>query len=196
MRLGLALGDDPLTNEQRKRKIGQAVAVNMSQLAPPEPKLNPAKSVRPAGHTRPRGYFPHDRLLDALGHASIFVYNSRCSESPAGSWTKHAARSGRRQQDDVGASDADGITVGERRRILHRLEIDERRLIVWSRFTCACSKSHWACVTRNVVDRPTSKRRCSAWKRCSAKVAPARAASTRSAVLRACRAARRTASAA
>ena len=38
---------------------------------------------------------------------------------------------------------------------------DSYSSVVCSRFTCASSRSRCACVTRNVVDSPTSKRRCS-----------------------------------
>ena len=53
--------------------------------------------------------------------------------------------------------------------------------IACSRSTCACTRSRCACVTRNVVERPASKRRVSTVTRCSASPWLARAASTRSA---------------
>ena len=54
---------------------------------------------------------------------------------------------------------------------------DSYSSVVCSRLTSAWSKSRCACVTRNVVDSPTSKRRRSDSRRCCASIAPARAAS-------------------
>src|SRR5437867_992317 len=71
MRFGATCRDELLADEQWKRQIRQPVAVQMSQLAPSEPKLNPAKSVRSGRHARPRRYLTRDRLLDALGHVCI-----------------------------------------------------------------------------------------------------------------------------
>ena len=68
MRFGLALRDQLLSDEEGKRQVSQPIAVHMSQLAPPESKLRPAKSVRSARDTGPRRYFPYDCLQDALGH--------------------------------------------------------------------------------------------------------------------------------
>ena len=43
---------------------------------------------------------------------------------------EQAARRGRRQQNDVGPPQAQSVPRGERRRLLHRFEVDERRLVV------------------------------------------------------------------
>jgi len=45
MRFRLACGNELLADKQWKRQIRQPVAVYMSQLAPPEPKLNSAEPV-------------------------------------------------------------------------------------------------------------------------------------------------------
>src|SRR2546427_8194917 len=66
MRLGATCRDELLADEQWKREIRQPVAVQMSQLAPSEPKLNSAKSVRAGRHARPCRYLTRERLLVAL----------------------------------------------------------------------------------------------------------------------------------
>src|SRR5262245_62948771 len=71
MRLGLAFGDELLTNQQRKRQVGQFVAVNMTELAVAEAEFRSTKPVPAGRHSRPRRHLANDRLIDAFRHARV-----------------------------------------------------------------------------------------------------------------------------
>jgi hypothetical protein len=58
MRTSAALGDQLVADAPREGKIGDAVAVEMAELASAEPELDAAEAVRRGLHTRPR---LHDR---------------------------------------------------------------------------------------------------------------------------------------
>src|SRR5439155_6846028 len=68
MRFSLAGRDQLFADEQRKWQVCESVAVQMTQLPAPEPKLYPTKSVWSGRYARPRGHFTHDGLLDTFGH--------------------------------------------------------------------------------------------------------------------------------
>jgi len=53
-----ALGDQLVADAPREWEVGDAVAVEMAELAAPEPELDAAESVRRGLHARPR---LHDR---------------------------------------------------------------------------------------------------------------------------------------
>jgi hypothetical protein len=52
-----ALGDQLVADAPREWKVGDAVAVEMAELAAPEPELDAAEPVRRGLHAWPR---PHD----------------------------------------------------------------------------------------------------------------------------------------
>lgn len=53
MRSCPAVRDQLVAHAARKRQIGDPVAVQMTQLAPPEPELDAAEAVRGSLDTRP-----------------------------------------------------------------------------------------------------------------------------------------------
>jgi hypothetical protein len=54
MRASATFGDQLVSDAPRERQVGDAVAVEMPELAPAEPELDPAESVRRGFHAGPR----------------------------------------------------------------------------------------------------------------------------------------------
>ena len=108
------------------------VAVQVSQFPPSEPELDAAESVRPdvtpgqADTCRTIACW----MIAARFHALCLGCSRSLESASSGPRTEYAARRGRRQQHDVGAPHHDRVAGGERRRLLHRLEVHERRLVV------------------------------------------------------------------
>ena len=59
---GFPLGDEPLANADRKRQVGQAGAVEVSELAPTHPEFDEIPTSRldantgPTAHALPEGF--------------------------------------------------------------------------------------------------------------------------------------------
>lgn len=68
MWLCLPLRDQTIPHFDRKRQIGEAAAVQMSQLAPSDAELDAAEPVRGNTHARPSADDPFDPFADALAH--------------------------------------------------------------------------------------------------------------------------------
>lgn len=71
MPLRLAGGDQLLPHANRKREIGQPVAMQVPELPPANAKLDAAESMGRGGDTGPPGYFFDDLLLNALSHVHL-----------------------------------------------------------------------------------------------------------------------------
>ena len=68
MRLGSAGSDELVANQQRKRQVDEAVAVNVAKLAPSKREFGAAEPVPSSGDSRPRCNFADDGGVDGLSH--------------------------------------------------------------------------------------------------------------------------------
>jgi hypothetical protein len=68
MRFCAALADELVADQQRKRKVREAAAMQVTELAMPASKLGAAESMPALRHSGPRRDLPDDGVVDGLGH--------------------------------------------------------------------------------------------------------------------------------
>ena len=68
VRPGAALGDQLVTHAAGKRQVGDAVAVEMAELAPAQTELDTPETVRRGLHSRPRPNGRGDVLSGGMAH--------------------------------------------------------------------------------------------------------------------------------
>jgi len=70
MRFRLALRDQPFTNSDGERKVGEPAAVQVPELAPADAEFDTAEPVRRDGDTGPAGDFPLDQGTNRFRHST------------------------------------------------------------------------------------------------------------------------------
>ena len=83
--------DEHVADPFLERQVGPALAVQMADLAPAEPELDPAEAMRVRGDALPRGHLPLDPPGDILHGCRSTSDSAICRES-ATSCTATTAR--------------------------------------------------------------------------------------------------------
>src|SRR6476660_5721321 len=82
MGFGPASRNQLIFHADRKRQIGEAIAVQVAELAPAHTELDPAESMRSDGHAVPAGDGLFNLACDRPGHDSLDDNESRMTTPP------------------------------------------------------------------------------------------------------------------